>query len=541
MPSLFSISFAVIFSSIIALILNRANKKNKTIIVSIILFILGIYYSAQICLFGIYKFYFQFSALALLDQVAGFASDGLKVIVNNLVYIICMFVPFIIWLIVSRIIDNSKKANYRINLIALISSLIVYLSVLLIPVNGIKLINQTYISQNFIQIVDKLGVLNALFDDGFNCIFPNKEVTINVEEEIIEEPVIEVVEYDYNNLDINFKALNELTDNKNIISLNNYFSTKTGSKKNEYTSYFEGKNLILFMAESFNSICVNKDLTPTLYKLVHEGFDFTNFYSPTVYSTIGGEYAELMSLYPELGSLPNSLSIFRSDRNEYPMSIGALFKEKNYSTYAYHNSSYDFQDRNIYLANLGFDSFNACGLGLEKKIDCSIWPKSDIEMINATFDDYINDEKFLVFYASVSGHGGYSFTSDNDIAPKYEKLVKDYYGDKLGSGLTAEMLMAYEAGQIELDRALQVLLDKLETAGKLEDTVIALVGDHHPYYLTDRLSMDEYNRLSTYKRDGTIELYHSNFILYNAAMDSVLVDKVGSQLDVLPTIYNLFG
>lgn len=540
LASLFSICFAIIFASILSLILNKANKKIKVIVIAILLFILGIYYSAQICLFGIYKFYFQFSALALFDQVAAFAGDGLMVIKNNIFSIICMFIPFIVWLIVSIKFIEFKKANFRISLIALLSSLIIYLIVLLIPINGIKLINQTYISNNFIQIVDKLGVLNALFDDGYNCLFASDEVSIN-NEEPVEEEVIEVIEYDYNNLDIDFKALNELTDNKNIISLNDYFASKTGSKKNEYTSLFEGKNLILFMAESFNGICVNKDLTPTLYKLVHDGFDFTNFYSPTVLSTIGGEYAELTSLYPELGPLPNSLSIFRSDKNEYPMGIGNLFKEKGYTTRAYHNSDYDFQDRNIYLANLGFDSFNACGLGLEKKVNCRNWPKSDIELIEATFDDYINDDKFLVFYATVSGHGGYSFTEDNDIAPKYEQLVREYYKDKLPNDKASDMLMAYEAGQIELDRALQLLLGKLETAGKLNDTVIALVGDHHPYYLTDRLSMNEYNRLSTYERDEAIELYHSNFILYNAGTESVVVDKVGSQIDVLPTIYNLFG
>ena len=61
--------------------------------------------------------------------------------------------------------------------------------------------------------------------------------------------------------------------------------------------YFKNKNLILFMAESYNMIAVNKELTPTLYKLTNEGFVFNNFYTPVNNSTIGGEFQELTGLY----------------------------------------------------------------------------------------------------------------------------------------------------------------------------------------------------------------------------------------------------
>ena len=81
------------------------------------------------------------------------------------------------------------------------------------------------------------------------------------------------------------------------------------------------------------------------------------------------------------------------------------------------------------------------------------------------------------------------------------------------------------------------VIEKLDEAGKLEDTVIALVGDHYPYYL----SLDEVNEIATYEKDSVVEINRSNFILWNSEMETVEVDKVGSQIDVLPTIYNLFG
>ena len=201
----------------------------------------------------------------------------------------------------------------------------------------------------------------------------------------------------------------------------------------------------------------------------------------------------------------------------------------DYNTFAYHDHSVYFQNRYIYLKSLGFDNFKGCFNGLEKSINCKTWPESDVEMINATIDDYINSDKpFFTYYVTVSGHGGYTFSS-SATAKKHYNEVKDLdYSEKP---------KAYLAAQIELDRALETLIKKLDEAGILDDTVIALVGDHYPYYL----SLDEVNEISSYKKDGVIEVNKSNFILWNNKMETVKIDKVGSEIDVLPTLYNLFG
>ena len=46
-------------------------------------------------------------------------------------------------------------------------------------------------------------------------------------------------------------------------------------------------------------MAINKDITPTLYKLYSEGMKFNNFYSP-IYncSTSDGEFVSLLSLIP---------------------------------------------------------------------------------------------------------------------------------------------------------------------------------------------------------------------------------------------------
>lgn len=51
-------------------------------------------------------------------------------------------------------------------------------------------------------------------------------------------------------------------------------------------------NLITICAESFSPWFISQELTPTLYKLTHEGFVFTNYYQPGWgQSTTRGEFA----------------------------------------------------------------------------------------------------------------------------------------------------------------------------------------------------------------------------------------------------------
>ena len=100
-----------------------------------------------------------------------------------------------------------------------------------------------------------------------------------------------------------------------------------------------------------------------------------------------------------------------------------------------------------------------------------------------------------------------------------------------------ENVKAYLATQIELDRAMELLLKKLEESGKLDDTVIVLTADHFPY----NLNINDINTISSYERDVLIEANSNNLIIYNNKMKSVKVDKVGMSIDVLPTVLNLFG
>lgn len=538
--TIFNISFLyvtlynIFVSLLISFLVTWGNNKFNKVIYYITIFIISFIYALQLCIYKMFGFYFDLSLLSATDQVASFAGDGLKLILENIVGVIVLFLPFIILLIFIRRISIHKN-DVKINIIKLISLVVVYLvfiGALYIKGNGINSAKELYFNVNNNELnIRKFGVLNAFRIDVKRSIF-GFDVKLNIPDDYVdpdkdddeedEEP--EIV-YEYNNLDIDFDSLIASESNSTIKMMHEYFKNESGTLQNEYTKYFENKNLILFMAESFNEIAVREDITPTLYKLVNSGFKFNNFYTPTISSTIGGEFQELTGLVAASGFL----SPWKSGENYYPFGVATAFQNLGYNTYAYHNHTYTFQSRHKYLAALGFDNYMGCRNGLENEINCNQWPESDVEMIEATFDDYIaNENPFMVYYVTVSGHGDYGFN--------YSAMARKHKDDVANLNYS-EKPLSYLAAQIELDQALELLIKKLDEAGELEDTVIALVGDHYPYYL----SLDEVNEIASYEKDNVVEINRSNFILWNSEMETVEVEKIGSQIDVLPTIYNLFG
>lgn len=533
-----SLLYIIINAFILAFLLTGINtffkdKINKVLFL-ISIFLFSFLVAMEYCVYKIFGFYFDLSLLGATDQVISFAGDGIKLILENVLGIMIIFFPFIILLSFHKkiAINQKEKLSCVINVGLSIIFFLIFVLSLNIKKNEEYSAKILYSDVNNIELtIKKMGVIHGFFIDlKRNILGFEEKVTIEINEPDDSdsgeydngEPSIT---YKYNNLDIDFDSLINSTNNETLKQMHEYFKNESGTLQNEYTGMFEGKNLILFMAESFNEIAVDENRTPTLYKLIHEGFDFKNFYTPTISSTIGGEFQELTGLVAASGFL----SPWKSGTNSYPMGIANVFKDKGYATFAYHDHNYTFQSRNKYLQALGFTNFKGCRNGLETLMNCKQWPESDVEMINVTVDDYLNSESpFFTYYVTVSGHGDYNWSS-TAMGRKHKNEVIDLpYSEKV---------LAYLAAQIELDQALKALIEKLDEKGILDDTVIALVGDHYPYYL----STAEVNEVASYKKDSVVEINHSNFILWNNAMECIEVEKVGSQIDVLPTIYNLFN
>lgn len=374
--------------------------------------------------------------------------------------------------------------------------------------------------------INKVGLLSMECLDLERYLFGFEEKLYNVKPSESNKGD-DIEEVKYNVLDIDFDKLISEEKDDMVKSMHEYFESVMPTKQNEYTGIFKGKNLIYITAEGFDKIAVNKELTPTLYKLVNNGFVFENYYQPLFsVSTSDGEYMVMNSLIPKEGVW----SFYRSSNIYMPFGLGNVFKREGYSPVnAYHDHTYTYYSRDESHPNLGFDKYVGCGNGLEKLMNCKVWPESDIEMIDATINDYIDSDKFMTYYMTVSGHLNYTFTG-NSMSYKNRELVKDLS--------YSEHIKAYLAANIELDRALEKLLIYLEDSKKLDDTVIVISPDHYPY----GLKTSELNEISDTDRSDKFEMFHTSLIIYNSEMkENVKVSKYVSSIDVLPTVYNLFG
>lgn len=348
--------------------------------------------------------------------------------------------------------------------------------------------------------------------------------------------------YGYNIMDIDFEALAANAPNETLRSMHRYFGSLTPSQQNEYTGLFAGKNLIFITAEAFSPYLISEELTPVLYRLSHGGFVFNNYYQPDwTQSTVGGEIANTTGVIPAW--VDGQWASAAASKDYMPFALGNQFSALGYSTLAWHNHLYTYYGRNKYMTNFGYDYKGGQGGGLDIPSGY-IWPESDLEMMQATadgyMDDYVNSGKpFHVYYTTVSGHAAYSFVG-NAMASKNRDAARAAYPD------ASEAVQAYIACNLELEYAMEYLVDKLEEKGIADDTLIVLTADHYPYgLLTD--SADYYNELRGLKGlDKDTELvtsrYRNTLIMWSASIEEpITVDTPCSSIDILPTISNLFG
>ena len=529
---LLTLLFSIPIILILYLITNIFKKKGNVVLTYIISVVFVIYYCFQFFFHRLFSNIFSFNTLGLASNALDFTNIIFDVVIKNIWVVILYLIPIILLIIFQKRI-NFERASLKKILICFIATILIWIiSLLCLNINK----NDTYSAYNLYyninsesKTVETFGLFTYTRLDVKRVLFGFEEkLTMNEEPDIPnipEEEEPEEVVPTYNEIEIDFDTLIANETNSTIKSMLEYFKNSDATNKNEYTGMFKGKNLIFILAEGFNMIAVDPELTPTLYKLSHEGFVFNNFYSPVFLSTTGGEFQATTGLIPT----QSILSDWKKSEPTISYALGNAFSNLGYTANGYHNWTYTYYSRQKTMKTLGFTSYMGCGNGMEDLINCS-WLPSDVDMINQTLPLYQDNTPFVTYYVTVSGHAPYAYNSTgNSIALKNIQYVKD--------SPYSNNVKAYLATQIELDRALEALIDGLEEQGILEDTVIALVGDHYPYTLT----IDEVNELSDYERDEIVEVNRSNFILWNSEIETVEVDKVGSQIDVLPTLLNLFG
>ena len=515
------------FLSIISSLFKNSNVNRN--IMRVICIVNTIVFCAELVYFKIYESFFTFSGVAF----AGALKDGydkiLLTIFQNLFFIILLLVPTIIFVIKIPKIERLTKLDLSIvSMFIFICFSYCTFSVFYVNRGDDNSLYNLLFCKNLPSMnVKKMGLVGSSILSIERSIFGFNPKVVESEDILINKRTVlaDTLDVHYNiDSNINFIDLINEESNSTISSLHTYFSNQIPTETNDFTGIFQDKNLIFIMAESFDEIAINKELTPTLYKLKTEGIVFNNYFAPKYpASTADGEYMLEWGTLPIIGE---NYSLIDMVYNTNPYLLPRVFKNMNYKTYVYHDYSGYYNLRKGYFNTLNFDGYRYCGEGIDTR--CEFFHGSDMDMMDQSIDDFINQDKFYAYYITLSGHGSYD--SSNFVAEKHLS--------KVSSLPYSYQIKYYLAANIDFDLAMEKLVTKLEQANKLDDTVIVISSDHSPYYLSNY----EVNSVSSIDRDNKFDRNRGSLIIYNSGLKkNYVVDKYAMNIDVLPTILNMFN
>lgn len=327
-------------------------------------------------------------------------------------------------------------------------------------------------------------------------------------------------EYNIRNFYINYiKDNSEITETEAKI-LEENFNSATLAETNKYTGLYKDKNLIIIQLESIDQFLITKSTMPTLYKMMNNSINFTNHYS---YTSGGGSTfnSEFMVNVGYSTAFNYNQGAYLLSRNDYSYSLPHLFKNLGYQINAYHMNTKEYYSRGVNYSSFGFDHYYGLkDLGEYK--DNSYW--LDTELVkNETFNKALfnTDKPSVSYMITYSAH--LPFTNKKGTC----SLLTD----------TTKELSEYECLKIqakETDDFVALLLENLKEKQMLDNTVIAVFADHYIYTLEDESILDKYKETSNNLINKT------PFFIWDGKTKKTIKD-VNSQLDILPTLLNLFG
>ena len=498
-PNLFTFTWIVLF---VGLVLSYKKKIGKIIylVIAILFLILfltnNVYYSMT-------KTFFDFNLLESASEGSPYILDAIKNC-NPWVYVSIVFIVILIVLGYKKIPDNNKNNPV---LLLIIFDVFIILHVITPYTLGEPNKSLTWSSWKNPRNV------YISFNDN------NKSMKISG-----------LYEYSVRNFYVTFLKSKNAYNSEDIEFLDIAFEENT-DHKNKYTGLFKDKNLILIQLEGLDNWLLTKNDTPTLYSMQNNAYNFNNHFS--YYngggSTFNSEFAVNTGFITPLSYTQNAYTF---NKNSFPYSMANLFKKLDYTVNAFHMNNGEYYSRTANYKNWGYDNYYGL-LDMFSYTDNSYTLDREL-ILNEKFNELMfpTDKKFVDYIIAYSGH--LPFTNTKGVC----KLLYDI--DHEGEDEDAERQVMSEEECIrrqakETDYMVELILENLKEKDLIDNTVIVVFTDHYLYTIENK------DTLAKYKETSNNLINKTPCFIWSKGMKKNNVSKVTSQLNILPTLLNLFG
>ena len=525
-PNLFTLTWIFLM---IGISLSIKNKKGKILysiffIISIILFLVNnVYYSMTDSFFG-------FNLLGLASEGSAYFKDA--VLNCNIWVYISAFIIVLTFILALKHYPKVEKTDRKS---------ILYIIIIFFIVHTITPIF--------------LGKAN---DDLEWSTWRNpRNIYINFNDSNKSMMISGIYEYSFRDFFITYLKTKKTTNEEELIFLEEEYTKEEENYSNKYTGKYQDQNLIIIQLEGLDSWILTEEDTPTLYNKMNNSITFKNHYS--YYngggSTFNSEFAVNTGFITPLSYTKNAYTF---NKNSFPYSLANLFKDKGYSVNAFHMNTSEYYSRGVNYKNWGYDTY----YGLQ---DLGTYTDDsyilDRELIlNEKFNEKMfSEEKFVNYIIAYSSHLPFSTSSgvckklvtedilnnlglleqyqNGNISIFYEKetlldgTIKEYEVEI--PEMTEEACAKRQAK--ETDYMVELLLQTLEEKSLIDNTVVAVFTDHYLYTLSDQ------NIIYNYKGNDNNLVNQTPFFIWKSNGETKEVKEVTSQLNILPTLLNLFG
>lgn len=308
--------------------------------------------------------------------------------------------------------------------------------------------------------------------------------------------------------------------------INSYFNSREASDGNEMTGIFEGKNVVLVLMESMDDWAIGQH-TPTINRLMAEGINFTDFYTPAYGSvrTFNSEFCL------NTGSFLSSQGGYAFDyvTNDYRQSLASVLGSLGYSSKVYHYNDPNFYSRGVFSPAMGYEEYISYMNYVTEENERDLYDDQFLFDHAQVSESFFRDGQKLNFIITRSAHLSYIY---NEVLSYWGlKKYPEYRGM---TGHEEEDCMYLKARLV--DDMFARLLQELEENGELENTVIVAMTDHYSYGVKDvQLVLD---------RSGVDDMLLVEKVpcfIWSADGPAMEVDKTLNTSDMLPTLLNLMG